>query len=68
MRFGTAGFTAALAIRRLEENFITPEMGEIIVTGASGGVVTIAVSMLSSLGYEVVASTGKPYVKNCYSI
>ena len=63
MRFGTAGFTAALAIRRLEENFITPEMGEIIVTGASGGVGTMAVSMLSSLGYEVVASTGKPYAK-----
>ena len=63
MRFGTAGFTAALAIRRLEENFVTPEMGEIIVTGASGGVGTMAVSMLSSLGYEVVASTGKPQAK-----
>ena len=63
MIYGTAGFTAALAIRRLEENFITPEMGEIIVTGASGGVGTMAVSMLSSLGYEVVASTGKPYAK-----
>ena len=63
MRFGTAGFTAALAIRRLEENFITPEKGEIIVTGASGGVGTMAVSMLSSLGYDVVASTGKSKAK-----
>ena len=59
MRFGTAGFTAALAIRRLEENFITPDQGEILVTGASGGVGTMAVSMLSSLKYSVVASTGK---------
>lgn len=59
MLFGTAGFTAALAIRRLEENGVTPESGPVLVTGATGGVGSMAVSMLANLGYEVAASTGK---------
>jgi len=59
MIFGTAGFTAALSIQKLEHNNIRPESGKILVTGATGGVGSFAVSMLSKLGYYVVASTGK---------
>ncbi|MEQ6390910.1 acryloyl-CoA reductase [Bacillaceae bacterium S4-13-58] len=59
MIYGTAGFTAALSIQRLEENGVTPEKGEILVTGSTGGVGSLAVAMLAQKGYEVVASTGK---------
>ena len=59
MALGTAGFTAALAIQRLEENGLTPGQGRVLVTGATGGVGSIAVSMLAGLGYDVSASTGK---------
>ena len=59
MIFGTAGFTAALSIHRLEENGLAPEKGKVLVTGATGGVGSIAVSMLAKRGYQVVASTGK---------
>lgn len=59
MVYGTAGFTAALSIHRLEESGLTPEKGKVLVTGATGGVGSIAVSILSKLGYHVVASTGK---------
>lgn len=59
MVFGTAGFTAALSIQRLEENGLTPEKGKVLVTGATGGVGSIAVSILAKRGYDVVASTGK---------
>lgn len=59
MAFGTAGFTAALSIHRLEENGVTPEGGAVLVTGATGGVGSLAVAMLSKRGYHVVASTGK---------
>ncbi len=59
MAFGTAGFTAALAIRRMEENGLVPNNGPVLVTGATGGVGSLAVSMLSTLGYEVSGSTGK---------
>ncbi|MEI3613367.1 NADPH:quinone oxidoreductase family protein [Pseudogracilibacillus sp. SO30301A] len=59
MVYGTAGFTAALSIHRLEHKGLKPEDGQVLVTGASGGVGSSAVSMLAKLGYEVVASTGK---------
>ncbi len=59
MALGTAGFTAALAIHRLEQNELTPEKGKVIVTGATGGVGSLAIQMLSQLGYQVVAMTGK---------
>ena len=60
MIIGTAGFTAALSVQRLEENNVSPEKGKVLVTGATGGVGSFAVSILSTLGYEVEASTGKP--------
>ena len=60
MALGTAGFTTALAIHRMEQNGQKPSKGPIVVTGASGGVGTIAVDMLRELGYEVVAVSGKP--------
>lgn len=59
MAFGTAGFTAALSVQRLQDNGINPDKGEVLVTGATGGVGSLAVSILSKLGYHVVASTGK---------
>lgn len=59
MALGTAGFTAALAIHRLEQNELSPESGKVIVTGASGGVGSLAIQMLAQLGYQVVALTGK---------
>lgn len=59
MAFGTAGFTAALSVHRLEENGLMPEKGPVLVTGATGGVGSTAVSILAKRGYHVVASTGK---------
>jgi NADPH2:quinone reductase len=59
MQLGTAGFTAALAIHRIEQNGQLPENGPVVVTGATGGVGSIAVDMLAARGYEVVALTGK---------
>jgi acrylyl-CoA reductase (NADPH) len=59
MALGTAGFTAALAIVRMEENRLTPAKGSVIVTGATGGVGSLAVDMLARIGYHVVALTGK---------
>lgn len=59
MALGTAGFTAALAIMRMEENGLCPERGPVIVTGATGGVGSLAVDMLSGRGYQVTALTGK---------
>jgi acrylyl-CoA reductase (NADPH) len=56
---GTAGFTAALSLRRLEIHGLTPDHGRVLVTGASGGVGSMSVALLASRGYEVVASTGK---------
>jgi NADPH2:quinone reductase len=60
MALGTAGFTAALAIHRMEHNGQTPAKGPIVVTGATGGVGSIAVDLLAGRGYEVVAVSGKP--------
>ncbi len=59
MRIGTAGYTAALAIHRMEQNGQQPGQGPVVVTGATGGVGSIAIDMLSGRGYEVVAVTGK---------
>jgi NADPH2:quinone reductase len=60
MKIGTAGFTAALAIHRMEQNGQAPANGPVVVTGATGGVGSIAISMLAGRGYEVVAVSGKP--------
>lgn len=60
MQIGTAGYTAALAIHRMEQNNQLPADGPVVVTGATGGVGSIAVDMLDARGYEVVALTGKP--------
>jgi NADPH2:quinone reductase len=60
MAVGTAGFTAALAIHRMERNGQAPSRGPVVVTGATGGVGSLAVDMLDARGYEVVAVTGKP--------
>jgi acrylyl-CoA reductase (NADPH) len=60
MVLGTAGFTAALAIDRLEQNGQQPSLGPLLVTGASGGVGSVAIDLLSARGYEVVAMTRKP--------
>lgn len=59
MALGTAGFTAGLAIQRLEHNGLRTANGSVLVTGASGGLGSAAVSMLAGLGYEVAASSGK---------
>jgi len=59
MQIGTAGYTAALAIHRMEQNGQLPENGPVIVTGATGGVGSIAIDMLDGRGYETVALTGK---------
>lgn len=60
MAIGTAGYTAMLCVMALEDHGITPAKGEILVTGANGGVGSIAITILAKLGYEVVASTGRP--------
>ena len=60
MAIGTAGYTAMLCVMALERHGITPARGPVIVTGAAGGVGTVAVALLSKLGYHVVASTGRP--------
>jgi acrylyl-CoA reductase (NADPH) len=59
MAIGTAGYTAMLCVLALEHGGITPDRGDIIVTGANGGVGSIAIALLSNLGYRVVASTGR---------
>ena len=60
MAIGTAGFTAAQAVVYMEQNRQRPEMGPIVVTGATGGVGSVAIDILSGRGYEVCALTGKP--------
>jgi len=60
MMIGTAGYTAALSVDALEKAGLKPDTGPVLVTGATGGVGSVAVGMLALRGYEVVASTGKP--------
>lgn len=60
MILGTAGFTAALAVHRMQVNGQRPQMGPVLVTGATGGVGSVAVNLLHHLGYEVAAVSGKP--------
>ncbi len=59
MAIGTAGYTAMLCVMALEKNGITPDRSDIIVTGAAGGVGSVAVAILAKLGYRVIASTGR---------
>jgi acrylyl-CoA reductase (NADPH) len=59
MAIGTAGYTAMLCIIALERHGITPARGAVVVTGAAGGVGSVAVALLAKLGYQVVASTGR---------
>ncbi len=60
MAVGTAGFTAMLAVMALEDHGLTPANGEVLVTGAAGGVGSVATAILANLGYEVAAVTGRP--------
>jgi len=60
MAVGTAGFTAMLAVMALEDHGVSPEKGEVLVTGAAGGVGSMATSILAGLGYDVAAVTGRP--------
>jgi acrylyl-CoA reductase (NADPH) len=60
MAIGTAGYTAMLAALALERHGVTPESGPVVVTGAAGGVGSVAVALLAKLGYQVTASTGRP--------
>ncbi|MCP3725269.1 oxidoreductase [Paraburkholderia sp. CNPSo 3272] len=60
MAIGTAGYTAMLAVLALEHGGLSPQSGDVLVTGANGGVGSIAIAILSGLGYRVVASTGRP--------
>ncbi len=57
---GTAGYTAMLAVLALEHGGVTPDNGDVLVTGANGGVGSVAIALLATLGYRVVASTGRP--------
>jgi len=63
MAIGTAGFTAMLAVIALEKHGLAPAAGDVLVTGAAGGVGSIAVSLLAALGYRVAASTGRPELR-----
>jgi acrylyl-CoA reductase (NADPH) len=64
MAIGTAGFTAMLAVIALERHGMKPDAGDVLVTGAAGGVGSIAVSLLAALGYRVAASTGRPELRD----
>lgn len=60
MGVGTAGYTAMLCVMALERHGLTPDAGPIVVTGANGGVGSVAIAILSKLGYQTIASTGRP--------
>jgi acrylyl-CoA reductase (NADPH) len=59
MAIGTAGYTAMLSVLALEKHGLTPQSGPVVVTGAAGGVGSVAIALLSKLGYQVIASTGR---------
>ncbi|GBL06053.1 MDR family oxidoreductase [Glaciecola sp. KUL10] len=63
MMLGTAGYTAMLCVLALQKQGVTPDKGEILVTGGNGGVGSVAIMLLSKLGYQVIASTGRPEEK-----
>lgn len=60
MAIGTAGYTAALSVLALQRHDVLPDQGAVVVTGAAGGVGSVAITLLAALGYEVHASTGRP--------
>ena len=60
MAIGTAGYTAMLSVLALERHGVTPDRGPVVVTGAAGGVGSVAIAILAKLGYQVIASTGRP--------
>ncbi len=64
MAVGTAGFTAMLAVMALERHGLRPGAGDVLVTGAAGGVGSVAIALLSALGHRVVAATGRPEQRN----
>jgi len=66
MAIGTAGYTAMLSVLGLERQGVTPDKGDIIVTGAAGGVGSVAIALLSKLGYRVIASTGRKDAESAY--
>ena len=61
MAIGTAGYTAMLAVLAIEAHGVTPDKGPVLVTGAAGGVGSVAVALLTKLGYRVIASSGRPH-------
>jgi acrylyl-CoA reductase (NADPH) len=66
MAIGTAGYTAMLCVMALEREGVTPEAGDVLVTGAAGGVGSVAIALLSKLGYRVVASSGRKDTEGAY--
>ena len=68
MAIGTAGFTAMQCVVALERHGVTPDSGDVVVTGAAGGVGSVAIAILAKLGYRVVASSGRaelaPYLQS----
>ncbi|MBA3812161.1 MAG: oxidoreductase [Caulobacteraceae bacterium] len=66
MAIGTAGYTAMLAVLALERHGVSPEKGEVLVTGAAGGVGSVAIALLHKLGYRVVASSGRGQTQGAY--
>ncbi len=60
MAIGTAGYTAMLCVMALERHGLTPDRGPVVVTGAAGGVGSVAVTLLAKAGWHVIASTGRP--------
>jgi acrylyl-CoA reductase (NADPH) len=66
MAIGTAGYTAMLCVMALEHEGVTPDRGDIVVTGAAGGVGSVAIALLAKLGYRVIASTGRAEAEGDY--